>query len=227
MGIEDRDYMRSRREWEQPFRPPESALRSTLYIILWWTCIIYLCFKAFSWWDKARPNPPRTSFAVPQVSSTARNPEKPSPVESIQNEASSIHIDVNAPRATAPYANKTMVNRCVLDGRVTFSDTSCARGASSQQVIVNGSQNMADGLRDPASVLRSSPPATVISQTEPAGSQGDLALDSAARRSTCAWLEAAIRNIDAQARQPISAAEQDYLASKRKSHRDEQFRLRC
>jgi hypothetical protein len=40
-------------------------------------------------------------------------------------------------------------------------------------------------------------------------------------------LEARIKAIDDQARMPQSAQTQDWLAARRKEHRDEQFRLKC
>lgn len=46
-------------------------------------------------------------------------------------------------------------------------------------------------------------------------------------KQVCSALEEEIRTIDARARQPLSAWEQDALAARRKKARDEQFRLRC
>jgi hypothetical protein len=46
-------------------------------------------------------------------------------------------------------------------------------------------------------------------------------------KARCAALDEAIRAIDARARQPLPAFEQDRLATERKRLRDQQFRMRC
>jgi hypothetical protein len=55
----------------------------------------------------------------------------------------------------------------------------------------------------------------------------DVAQAQVGQRAACEYHAAAIRAIDARARQAISAWEQDELAARRKKHRDEEFRLRC
>lgn len=226
MGTQDRDYMREAKQREQPFTPPEPTSRSTLYQILCWLAIIYLCFQAFQWWESKRPDPPPQPIVLPQIAPTViRHVERASPAERFQ--PGTTPRDTNAFAVARPRANETIVNRCVFNGRTTFSDTDCAPGASSHQYTVNGSRNMADGLPNAVNVLRTPSSAVVVSQSEIPSGPPEPALDPVARKSTCAWLDEAIRSIDSQARQPISAAEQDFLAAKRKKHRDEQFRLRC
>lgn len=227
MGTQDRDYMRERQPREQPFAPPEPTFRSTLCQVLWWLAMFYLCFKAFSWWESRRPEAPPKPIVLPQVAPTVvRHVDQGALVEQRPQPRTPLVInEVNSPPAAA---HQTTVNRCVLNGQTTFSDTDCAPGASSQKFTVNSSRNMADGMRDAAVVLRAAPlPLTDVSRPEMTSSPAEFALDAAARKSACARLDEAIRSIDAQARQPLSAAEQDYLAAGRKKHRDEQFRLRC
>ncbi|MEX1167385.1 MAG: hypothetical protein WEK74_11050, partial [Hydrogenophaga sp.] len=52
-----------------------------------------------------------------------------------------------------------------------------------------------------------------------------IALDTKARK--CADLEAHIRQVDAQARQPQTGSMQDWLSGERRAARDRQFDLHC
>lgn len=62
-------------------------------------------------------------------------------------------------------------------------------------------------------------PAQQQAPTMPPGSTADV--------SECAALDARIRSLDAQARQPHNGRVQDQIAASRKAARDRQFALRC
>lgn len=48
-----------------------------------------------------------------------------------------------------------------------------------------------------------------------------------AKKAECAAIDSRVEQLDAMARQPQSAATQDWIRSERKAARDRQFRLRC
>ncbi|MBK0391353.1 hypothetical protein [Ramlibacter algicola] len=117
--------------------------------------------------------------------------------------------------------------KCILGGRVTFSDGPCEPGAQTSVVTLQ-EPNVADPVRQVQSTLtQTQPPPQAHSGAAAAANVSDHRDASIDRRAECAALEQAVLSIDAQARQPQSAAMQDWLASERKKHRDRQFALRC
>ena len=231
MGLQDRDYMRERREPERVFAPPEPSLRSSLMSILIWVAVALVCYKAVAWWKEERQRQraatrtaPAPSPAVPRSDAITAPARVAGPTASPPVYRAPPHQP--APAAALPAPSQVTVNRCVVNGRTTFSDAQCGPEAAATRITVNASQNAADGLRNAPAVIQA-PPRSAMAPPVAHQPAAEPVNDFAVRKATCDWLEHAIAAIDAQARQPISAAQQDYLAAERKRHRDEQFRLRC
>lgn len=120
-------------------------------------------------------------------------------------------------------AASTTVYRCMgYSGVVFWSSTHChpkkalvermvsvPRGLDFQQQIVVAERSLSREPVVAAAPERSGPSAAETRQRE------------------CRYLDERIRNLDAQARQPQSAAMQDWLREKRKQARDRQFALHC
>jgi hypothetical protein len=111
----------------------------------------------------------------------------------------------------------------VINGVTTYAETEsdCVARSKPTVVRIDPRQNLSDGLPNaPYIIQRPSPapqevavPATVDPNVQ--------------RKLVCQAYEEEIKRIDAHARQPLSGAEQDWWAAKRKKARDEQFRLHC
>jgi hypothetical protein len=233
MGLADRDYMKERREAERPFAPPpEPAWRITLRHLLWWIAIAYLCFKAVSWWQANRTSPVLPKPAPPVAESASAH-------ESTKSGSIQVPTGGTAPTAprlradsgyTASQSSTIAVRRCVLEGRILLTDGECAAGTLRSSVTVHGPPNIADAPQFPLAPLQtagasSAGQAPYTSAPQPP--QVDVAQAQVGQRAACEYHAAAIRAIDARARQAISAWEQDELAARRKKHRDEESRLRC
>jgi hypothetical protein len=129
--------------------------------------------------------------------------------------------------APAMPAAPQVVTRCVVNGVTSYSDAGCASAtAPATHLRIDPAQNLADGMRPEhrAAVLQSLLP----QQQHMAQAAPQPVPDPAVQqKAVCQGLEEEIRYVDARARQPQPAWEQDRLSARRKVARDEQFRLRC
>lgn len=230
MGLADRDYMRERRRPgdRSVFAPPEPTFRSTLQYIWWFVCVAYISVKVLHWWAE-KHQPPQAQVPAPVAL------EKPATQQMAKrypqltgNWDPNRSIPVQTPPA-APPLNARTITKCVTNGRVTFSDSACEAGASTSQIATSGNRNVVDST--PVIVARTPPPEpvrqVVANDVSPSAASSTGPDPAAARIAECAFHDQAIQSIDARARQPLSAYEQDWLSGKRKEHRDAQFRLRC
>ncbi|MCJ0765661.1 hypothetical protein [Variovorax terrae] len=220
MGLQDRDYVRERR-WRdldarpRPFAPPEPTLQSTLQIILFWLAVGFVLWKAWGWWEARQP-----AKRQPPSTATVSRPAVPPP----RGPAA-----LTYPSPTVPAAPK-VVTRCVVNGVTSYSDAGCASAtAPATHLRIDPAQNLADGMRPEhrAAALQSLQPRqqhVVQAAPQPVYAYPDLAVQL---KAVCQGLEEEISYIDARARQPQPAWEQDRLSARRKVARDEQFRLRC
>lgn len=117
-------------------------------------------------------------------------------------------------------ASVEIVTKCIDDHGTSFSDRPCAPGAQAQHVMVDPNQNLAQGLPRGKIDFSAVHPHSATVKTASA-EPGTL------HRFQCEALQAKVHAIDDQARQPLTAPEQDRLASLRKEARDAQFRLKC
>jgi len=105
----------------------------------------------------------------------------------------------------------TVVQKCVQDGRTSYSDANCPAGAASAPVPIHPRQNLADGLPTPPSSATSAP------------GQADPTL----HKLRCDALNARIKGIDVESRRVISPQYHEDMVAERKKVRDEQIRLGC
>lgn len=241
MGLYDRDYMRERaRErrrvqdvpsWMRSDETPRDGnRRALLWQLLTWLCVIYLLFKVFSWWETRRLEA-RSTEQPPESEATNKAPERRAPLQPTQVQPSGKAM---VPRAPVPAASQpielgrgsvsTGMYRCESDGKISFTDQPCPAGVDARHIVVRSSPGVAVTEAPPAATARSAPPAANYDQSTAAlpDRQPDMV-----RKAQCEHHEEAIRTIDQLARQPLSGQEQDRLASNRKFHRNQQYRLKC
>lgn len=189
---------------DRPFSPPpESSVTTWLIKILIVIAIVYLGFRSVHWLENSRS----PSKAVETVYPKAE--QSPSKVTGIPP-AQSLPVESN------------VITKCVVQGKVSYSDGGCPTGAITSKVATNANQNLMAAVKVPIAAQATNPeqPLPVTVQVIPAQSY-------AAVKAECAELEAHIKYLDSMARQPQSGQTQDWIREERKKARDRQVRIPC
>lgn len=225
MGLADRDYMRDRHRDDisssRPFGPPEPSVGLTLWMILLITGLAYGSFKLWTWLN-VKNSAPATQ------TSTVAPPASPSKVRShpglTGNWDPNREVVATPPPASQQDSQTHVVIKCIVNGTTLYvqSESECMAHAKKTVLVINSNQNLSDAVL-PA-LETTSPPIHVV-QAAPA--QQPTVDPNVQKKARCQAYEEEIKYVDARARQPISAGEQDDLAERRKKARDAQFRLRC
>jgi hypothetical protein len=136
MGPSDRDYMHERRSKEPMWEPskPVSTQQSTFWKILAWVSVLFLLYISFLWW-RSPENPfqaidpsmeVRVPEAVPGGSKQNYRPPAPQPYQQgLADKSAKVHD-----------GDRT-VTKCVVNGRVIFTDSDCPTGSKVSSVTVN------------------------------------------------------------------------------------------
>lgn len=225
MGLADRDYMRDRHRNEisrsRPFGPPEPSIGLTLWMILLITGLAYGSFKLWTWLN-VKNSPPAVQ------NSTVASPTPPSKVRTHPGLTGNWdpNREVVAISSTPSHQSSQthVVIKCIVNGTTLYvqSESECTAHAKKTALVINSRQNLSDAVR-PAPATLPSP----IHVVQAAPAQQPVVDPNVHKKALCQSYEEEIKYVDARARQPISAGEQDHLAERRKKARDKQFRLRC
>jgi hypothetical protein len=237
MGIADRDYMRERhrKTSEHALRsgPPEPSATSTLWSILFFVALAFLGYKAAIRWDSTHAKAPNRVAPIASVRPPASAVPAAIALPAPQRHAPAVYPNLTGnwdpnrpmqPSTPAPQpAATTIVIKCVINGTTTYveSESDCLARAKATVVTIDPRQNLSDGLPNASQIIQRPSPGV---QVNAAPAAVDLNVQ---RKAFCRAYEEEIKQIDAHARQPLSGAEQDWWAAKRKKARDEQFRLHC
>lgn len=212
MGLMDRDYMRERNR-QRPFSPPPERFGALSKIFIF-VSILFLLYLAADWRLNQRgpdknDNPSPAEVATAKAPATASTPsfQPPSPEP----------IHSSAPQETG---NTRTVTKCVVNGKTSYGDSECARGAVVSQVATRADHNLMAPIR-PAAPARQE----ITTVHETVVTQSTTSADS--NQSECVLLNQQIKNLDALARQPQSGQMQDWITAERKRLRDRQFRIPC
>lgn len=211
MGLMDRDYMKDTGR-DRPFSPPpESSFMGWLGKLLVFACLLYLGFKLAYWLDhRANPAPGRAPVtAAPAVEPKAQPTARPSLAQT-PNQAG----PDGAP------AEQSIVTKCVVNGKTSYGDGTCATGAITSKVVTRANQNLMAAVTVPPVDQAAAPLSPGIAQAHPGP-------DYAAVKAECMWLETHIKYLDDLARQPNTAQTQDRIREERKTARDRQFTILC
>lgn len=214
MGLMERDYMKGTGR-DRPYSPPpESSIAGWLGKLVIFACVIYLGFKLAYWVEhRAKPAPANAVVTATPAAKTTAQPTTAAPTLP--------HTPPYPPMRSIP-AEPGMVTKCVINGKTSYGDSSCAAGAVTSKVAIKANHNLMAAATVPpvAQTTTPDPVSTAIEQANPGP-------DYAAIKAECAWLDARIKYLDDLARQPQSGQMQDWLRDERKKARDRQFRIRC
>jgi hypothetical protein len=221
MALQDREYMRERRDNDKVlhFRPAPQKT-SVFTIVLYVVAALYLLYQAALWWQNKLPS------TKPAAASPVAVP-------------SSGNLGADVPRALEPQSQRTTqtqpnqppapgtVSKCVVNGKVTYSDAACPKDA------VVGSVKLPPPVPvDAYQQARAAPVPTAALQQKVGGSESQPTLHTPsqaapAKSAECKLLDELVKQIDIRALQPQSLQQQDLLREDRKKARDRQFFLGC
>ncbi|VTU15923.1 hypothetical protein [Variovorax sp. PBL-E5] len=221
MGTDDNDHMDERRtvlaEWERALRPKQGR-PWLLSLLIWLGVLVAVCLGGQRWMESREaqrlfPSQQNrtdagTSLSSPTITPAMRS-SAPSPITS-----------------DGPGARVTPITKCVSrSGGAAYSDGPCPQGAQSIIMAVRPDLNLADGMSPQVreASLRDNRSAA-LAQTQ---HEERVARNVDRTASECSEIETRIGWLDALARQPQPASEQDRIRNEKKQARDRQFALRC
>lgn len=212
MGLMDRDYMHNR-DRPRPFSPPPErfgTLGKTLIVVV----VLALLYLAADWTLNQR-TPGKVKHQAPAEPERIERPaaaSKPLPSQAIP--------EPTYQSVPETYGNTRTVTKCVVNGKTSYGDGDCGRGATASQVTTRTDHNVMQPVRPSTAPQRELPyvQETVVIQST-------AAVDS--NKSECTWINEQIKRLDAMARQPQSGQTQDGITAERKKLRDRQFRIPC
>lgn len=222
MGLADRDYMHERRDGDNKvlhFRPVPKKT-SVVTIVLYLVVTFYLLYRATLWWQGNQLQKRMPAFPTAEIQA-----EVPPTAEPTRTFAPQI------PRAAQAEPNQPpapgTVSKCVVNGKVTYSDAACPKEAIAGSVKLIPTD---PGTVSQKSMAVSSPP--VVSQQSDAASEPQPTIHAPtqaapAKTAECRNLDEVVKQVDKQALQPLTLQQQDLLRVGRKKARDRQFFLGC
>lgn len=232
MGIYDRDYMRTDRS--SPFGRPRS---SPIWTVLWALCgALAIAYFVMHGRERradeqgARPATPATPVIAPRADARL-DPFKGDPTWHTGPRPA-----IEAP-SSATQRSTHVVYKCVVNGRVTYSGPNDCRDGTASSLEIAAGPDVAT-----IATARTTAQRELASKAVPEAVQRrqEIVDDAAqvvaatrerqqadARQAECARLDQQIRDLDSQARQPLSGQMQDWIRSQRTEDRNRQFRLHC
>ncbi len=198
--------------WERSLRPAGSS--GGVWLLLGIAVAAGLIYALVSLWPGAGP--------LRSADERQAAPATPSPA-----------ADADAPRQSprspsvpgTPPRTQRFAKCTSAQGAVTYSDGACPAGTRAAEVTVNPDINLADGMSREerlASMQDNRAAARAL-----AAHERQVAMNVDTPGWECAHLKALIESIDAAARQPLPASEQDRLKDQRRRAHDRRFALRC
>lgn len=196
--------------WERSLRPTKPS--SLMWPLIWVVVAAGVACLIYSSW-------PGT---VPLRHATERPATTP---PSLRPTAPAARTDTQPQREPTAPRTQSFAKCISAAGAVSYSDGACQQGTRAAAVTVNPDLNLADGMSDAdrrASIRDNSVVAQSIAEHE-----RRVAANVDSPGSECAGLKALIASIDAAARRPLPAFEQDRLKDERRRANDRMFTLRC
>lgn len=199
--------------WEDVLRPPRSSRRALLPLVAIAVAAI-LGVLAFNSWKAMRYQSASPSVGEQLKTKPSRSAITSEPTQKEQSDPAE------------PSQRVQRLTKCRSgSGVVAYSDGACPDGTVASEVLVKPDSNLADGMSAQAreaSMRQNSAIAQSVLEHE-----RRVAANVDAPGAGCAQLSALIASLDAAARQPLTAFEQDRIREQRQRIRDRQFRLRC
>lgn len=253
MGLQDRDYMHDRGGRPRPFTPPSSRGSPVWLMVLVVAGGAFVLFNGYEWLLEQRAVPPTTQergpgperFQQPPVQVRPAPAPAPAPPSShwvrCEVNGQTLYSDTKCPNNTeigrapadvpshAAVASgsrvKTLYHCKAYSGGTFWVGTHCNQHKALVDRTVSVPAHLpfdqqvqiAESQRRAATQLHSSSTTTTVINNVVVSDKKD----------ECLSLTRHIEQLDAWARQPLSAQQQDRIRDQRKQARDRQFALRC
>jgi hypothetical protein len=192
-------------------------------MILTWVSVLFLLYKSFLWWETHKKP---VQAIIPSVEVSARRPA-PVVAKPIYQPPKPLPIQHGASTspATSHVGNRT-VTKCMVNGQVIFTDRDCPSGAKESSVTVNTANlgTVAPRVQETAPVPGQQ--RNVVTTTTTYTTNG-AAANASGRAAECTYMDFRIKQIDSQARQPLSGQAQDGLSAEKARLRSKQYELHC
>lgn len=247
MGLQDRDYMHERRE--RPFTPSNEQGTPTWLIVLLLALAAYALHQAYErWWlprhpvlapvdqkPAPRPAPARTRPSDPsaspsgapgwsrcEVNGRVLYTDRPCP-----GGAPSVRAQPASPPQQASTGTTTLYHCKGYDGATFWANSHC----NQHRALVDRMVDVPAWLSFDQQVARAEAQRREVlaenRRRQVQASTRVMANPQPDRASLCQMLDERVRHLDAMARQPLSAAEQDRIRAERHEARNRRFRLHC
>ena len=193
---------------------PAAPLAGWLFKVSIFVILLYIGFKFAKHLDVQRQPPAKPTLEVitPAVGSVAVPTPAPQPAPPL----------IVYPPVQHSQAQQAAINKCVVQGKVSYGDGACPVGAAGSGLIAKSNQNLMAAVTSPVIT-----PAANTDRPSPYAAQDNQAAGYAAKKAECAALDARITSLDSLARQPQSGQMQDWIRGERQKARDRQFGIRC
>lgn len=201
----DHDFLKGDSR-ERPFTPPpEQPVLRWLGALFTLLALLYAGYRVIEW-KNYRPPPDPTKQTPNDSSHATKQASVPPPQTSV-------------PSVSDPETRT--VTKCMINGKTSYGDGSCAGGVATQ-VTTKANYNLMAAVRPRAPAQTEEPvrQTTTVTKDEPTSSAMWV-------KTRCEALEAKIASLDAMGRQPQTPQTYDWIRDERKKARDEQFRIPC
>lgn len=217
MGLPDREEVRERpiSMFTHQTSDGDSSWRAMLWMVLACVVVLFLIYKSFLWWEAHQ----KTAVGSPATEVVTRPGMGPTDTKHAGRTDAS-----NPSSASQPMDDNThTVTKCIVSGKVIFTDGECPNGSKKSSVTVNTAKVGTVAPRMPTNAPTPMQHQVVEIQTPTVGNTGSVSNHNA----ECTYLDEQIKQLDSLARQALSAQSQDSLRHQRQRLRSRQFELHC
>ncbi len=196
----------------------EKASMSTLLMAILFVASLFLLYRFADWYHRKQVS---EAAAIPLAASAPPQPPAtllPSAEPTGQSQASVMNVST-----AEPAVKGHVVTKCTIDGKTSYGDGPCARGAITTLVTTRPDSN----IIAPTRVQPLNLPPSAALQPAPVVAQANGVSPLEAKKADCDTLDAHIKTLDAMSRQPQDAPTMDRINDERRIARDQQFRIQC
>jgi hypothetical protein len=133
--------------------------------------------------------------------------------------------DTTGPAAATPSSASSAISKCIVKGKVVYSDSGCPDGAKHQAVALHDSSGIVSPPKEHLADLTAKRKAAERAYALQA--QAQVTSIGRSGGGGCEELDRRVAELDSMARQPQSAVMADWIRNERKAVRDRQLAIRC